>query len=590
MVSKTQTEEYLRKTQLPLATKSYTVISHGDIIDTVRTMLTKHGFIITNELYKAESNGDVALGFMQIETLNDPDMAMTFNWTNSYNKMVRFSCSIGGFIYNNQVPFVSTNNQASWNRKHTGTALEETMEVIEAMVASADDHFAQIVDMKNKFKSIDVNRKEYAKLLGLLYFDKQVISSEQINVIKREYEKPSFTYTDKGTLWELYKMIMFGIVDQAPKNWYRQQMDINSYVQVLYNIASIELENENEAGEMEVSVVNDESIEILDLLIASEDEVLPESETKFEWEAPEVSDNQAVQEEVEIIPVVHQEDIIEFITDEEEDAVMDSMFTPIPAHHEPLIPTQEELDAEHVGPPEMYLGDAPVNEIQSIDNLIAAQNMVLDAKSIGTGEPSLFDDIDAKKERLEEIRTELDNESISYGELVELEELVEYIEEGDVQLLQAAGVPEFEDNIQEMELPDMIVETKEMTRSEVIEEYGDILTEEQISIIKEEHGIIETGSPDDGLIGSTDESPESLFDLMDEYDESQGEEVPWFTDENATDKVDLAPSLIPDSMREAVSEILADKYQNKRSVVNTIEDTDYMVFELDSKEFFVVDK
>ena len=199
MVSKTQTEEYLRKTQLPVATKSYTVISHGDIIDTVRTMLAKHGFIITNELYKAECNGDVALGFMQIETLNDPDMAMTFNWTNSYNKMVRFSCSIGGFIYDNQVPFVSTNNQASWRRKHTGPALEETMEVIEAMVASADDHFAEIVNMKNKFKSINVSRKEYAKLLGLLYFDKQVISSTQVEVIKKEYDKPSFDYTDKGT-------------------------------------------------------------------------------------------------------------------------------------------------------------------------------------------------------------------------------------------------------------------------------------------------------------------------------------------------------------------------------------------------------
>ena len=551
MVSKTQTEEYLRKTQLPLATKSYTVISHGDIIDTVREMLKKHGFIVTNELYKAESNGDVALGFMQIETLNDPDMAMTFNWTNSYNKMVRFSCSIGGFIYDNQVPFVSTNNQASWNRKHTGTALEETMEVIEAMVASADDHFAQIVDMKNKFKSIDVSRKEYAKLLGLLYFDKQVISSEQINVIKREYEKPSFTYTDKGTLWELYKMMMFGIVDQAPKNWYRQQMDINSYVQVLYNIASIELENENEAGEMEVSVVNDEIVEILDLMLAAEPE-------------EEVSDNQAVQEEVEIIPVVHQEDIIEFITDEEEDAVMEQMFKPIPSHHEPLIPTQEELDSEHVGPPEMYLGEI-------------------------TTDVSLFDAIDAKKERLEEIREELDNESISYGELVELEELVEYIEEGDVQLLQAAGVPEFPE--EEIVFADERAEETFAFPNLV----DDVIipapmSEEQIEMVKEEHGVFEKGSPDDGFIGSTDESPESLFDMMEEYDEPQGEEVPWFTDENATANVDLAPSLIPDSMREAVSEILADKYQGKRSVINTIEDTDYMVFELDSKEFFVVDK
>ena len=540
MVSKTQTEEYLRKTQLPVATKSYTVISHGDIIDTVREMLAKHGFIVTNELYKAESNGDVALGFMQIETLGDPDMAMTFNWTNSYNKMVRFSCSIGGFIYDNQVPFVSTNNQASWNRKHTGTALEETMEVIEAMVASADDHFAQIVDMKNKFKSIDVNRKEYAKLLGLLYFDKQVISSEQINVIKREYEKPSFDYTDKGTLWELYKMIMFGIVDQAPKNWYRQQMDINSYVQVLYNIASIELENENEAGEMEVNVVNDEIVEIFDLLLAAEPE-------------EQLLDNQAVQEEVEIIPVVHQEDIIEFITDEEEDAVMEQMFKPIPSHHEPLIPTQEELDSEHVGPPEMYLGD-----------------------------------VDAKKERLEEIRTELDNESISYGELVELEELVEYIEEGDIQLLQAAGVPEFheEETIFADERTEETFAFPNLVDDVII---PTAMSEDQIEMIKEEYGIVEKGSSDDGLIGATADNHEDLFDMMEEYDEPV-DEVPWFTDENANQKIDLAPSLIPDSMREAVAEILEYRYKNKRTVVNTIEDVDYVVFELDSKEFFVVDK
>ena len=69
---------------------------------------------------------------------------------------------------------------------------------------------------------------------------------------------------------------------------------------------------------------------------------------------------------------MHQEDIVEFITDEEEDAVMEQMFKPIPSHHEPLIPTQEELDSEHVGPPEMNLGD-----------------------------------VDAKKERLEEIRIEI---------------------------------------------------------------------------------------------------------------------------------------------------------------------------------------
>jgi len=46
------------------------------------------------------------------------------------------------------------------------------------------------------------------------------------------------------------------------------------------------------------------------------------------------------------------------------------------------------------------------------------------------------------KERLEYLRQELRAERISYGELVELQSLVKYIDDGDVELLEAAGVKE----------------------------------------------------------------------------------------------------------------------------------------------------
>jgi hypothetical protein len=45
--------------------------------------------------------------------------------------------------------------------------------------------------------------------------------------------------------------------------------------------------------------------------------------------------------------------------------------------------------------------------------------------------------------RLEHLRGILRAESISYGELVELQGLAEHIQPGDVELLEAAGVPEF---------------------------------------------------------------------------------------------------------------------------------------------------
>ncbi len=48
------------------------------------------------------------------------------------------------------------------------------------------------------------------------------------------------------------------------------------------------------------------------------------------------------------------------------------------------------------------------------------------------------------KQRLEQIRTELRAERISYGELYELEALSKHIAPGDVELAEAAGIPEAE--------------------------------------------------------------------------------------------------------------------------------------------------
>lgn len=52
------------------------------------------------------------------------------------------------------------------------------------------------------------------------------------------------------------------------------------------------------------------------------------------------------------------------------------------------------------------------------------------------------------RERLEYLRGELRAERISYGELAELQGLAEHIEPGDVELLEAAGVPEFPEEVE----------------------------------------------------------------------------------------------------------------------------------------------
>lgn len=52
---------------------------------------------------------------------------------------------------------------------------------------------------------------------------------------------------------------------------------------------------------------------------------------------------------------------------------------------------------------------------------------------------------DAPTARLEYLRGELRGERISYGELAELQDLSAHIDAGDTELLEAAGVPEYDD-------------------------------------------------------------------------------------------------------------------------------------------------
>lgn len=57
------------------------------------------------------------------------------------------------------------------------------------------------------------------------------------------------------------------------------------------------------------------------------------------------------------------------------------------------------------------------------------------------------------RHRLEYLRSQIEAERISTYELIELQGLVEYIEPGDVQLLEWAGVPEFADEPEESYQP-----------------------------------------------------------------------------------------------------------------------------------------
>jgi hypothetical protein len=224
----------LKALKLPAKTATYTVISHGFIIDEVRRELAKAGYTIKSEDYRASNNLEIATGSYIINKEEDPSFAMSFSWVNSYDKSTRFQCAVGGFVWENN-GYVIDKEDNGVTRKHTGDANAIVQETIKEKIGNADKFYASVHADKEQMMDITLTRSEVAKILGELFFSYDMLSIEQLSGIKKEYIKPSYMYTtDADSLWTIYCHMLTVIKGSHPKIWLSQQAFIHNYLKMNY--------------------------------------------------------------------------------------------------------------------------------------------------------------------------------------------------------------------------------------------------------------------------------------------------------------------------------------------------------------------
>lgn len=286
------TEDFLRGVALPEQTETYTVISHGDIIDKVNEQLNKNGFTIIEAEYTQQLNGQIAKGVLYLECDKDPDMGMMFTWWNSYNKQVRFGCAVGGFIVENKAQLIGTEG-LSWMRKHTGTSDQEAWDVITQLIENANDYFDKIIIEKNQMKAMPLSVEDYGCIMGALYFEHDLVTATQASAVKNERKKPSVEYQDKDTLWGLYKILMFGIDRMDLRKWAKSQQKLHHMIMIEYLVIQEDKVQELADAMVEPLKSNNE----LPLSNISGD--LAETDESFEWNT--IADKEEKSETVALI-------------------------------------------------------------------------------------------------------------------------------------------------------------------------------------------------------------------------------------------------------------------------------------------------
>lgn len=261
---------HLISVPLPDHGDSYTVISHESVIDHVYNELAAAGFVIADEDYRATADGNIAQGVHRLHYNSDPELSMMFAWTNSYNKQVRFKCGVGAYVNHIGTAMVC-GDMGSWARKHTGSADEETVATIKEQIANAQMYYDQLVADKNAMKEIKMNKRKQAQLLGILFAEYQILTTEQASIVRSQMDKPTHVFEDTSSLWAFYNYVTTALQSSHPKTWMEDQRILHYFISSINNFTK--------PIPVEVEITHEEEERVADPLMNNYGE--PENQTNL---------------------------------------------------------------------------------------------------------------------------------------------------------------------------------------------------------------------------------------------------------------------------------------------------------------------
>lgn len=223
------TKAHLVSVPLPNHGASYTVISHQFVIDYAYQALGTAGFGIVDEEYRCTSDGQIAQGIYKLHFNNDPELSMMFAWTNSYNKQVKFKCVVGAYI-NKTGGVMISGEVGSWVRKHTGTADTEVKDTIDQYISNAYMYYNQLCSDKAAMEVINLNKRKQSQLLGVLFAEYEILTTEQASAVRDQMKKPYHVFTNTDSLWAFYNYVTNALQSSHPKTWMEDQRILHYFI------------------------------------------------------------------------------------------------------------------------------------------------------------------------------------------------------------------------------------------------------------------------------------------------------------------------------------------------------------------------
>lgn len=249
------TKSALINVPLPLSTRTYKAVSHGQLIDLTLNSIENAGFRLDKETYSMAQGGAIANGNFTISNVADAEMQLQIGWQNSYNRTLSLKFAIGARIFICQNGSVH-GDMGSFKKKHMGEVQQFTPSAITEYIKQAGDTFSKMQAEREQMKQIETNKRVTAELIGRLLLEETLISTMQVNQIAKELTSPTYDYGAPGSLWELYQFTTQTMRETHPRFWINDHIKAHKF---FVNAAGIIIPTEN--VDYEEVMVEEEALE-----------------------------------------------------------------------------------------------------------------------------------------------------------------------------------------------------------------------------------------------------------------------------------------------------------------------------------------
>ena len=217
--------ENLGTIKYPERTDTYVPILHKDFAELVLETSDKQGFRVRNTNYDVAREGNIMRGIFAFVG-DDPLMDMQVGILNSYDKSKKVTIGLGSQVFICQNGMVSADY--TMKRKHTGSVEDDIKYMIEEGMKRLYDEYRRNIEVREKLSSIEIAKSRYAELIGRMFIEENIITSTQLNIVKKEFEESKLF--PEPTAWSMYNHVNQALKFGHPADYINQHINLHNFM------------------------------------------------------------------------------------------------------------------------------------------------------------------------------------------------------------------------------------------------------------------------------------------------------------------------------------------------------------------------